>query len=86
MCFIAVYSQSAKMLAKAFDSESKALDYLFWAYEDNHLKPLGIYNALFSQATAYRHQGEPPLTNDLDLIEQVALTYMATNDLSAATC
>lgn len=80
MRFISVYQQSKKMLAKGFPTQQLALDFLGWGYEDNDLTPLGIYDSLLSQASLYQHDNEPVLCTDPDLIEQVALAYLANKD------
>ena len=80
MRFIAVYHQTKSICAKGFRLYDAALEYLYWAYEDNDLKPLGIYDALLWVATLYQQEYEPPLTTDLELIEEVARAYIAQND------
>ncbi|MBC3784752.1 hypothetical protein [Spirosoma utsteinense] len=80
MRFISIYQQSKKVLAKGFPTEKLALDFLGWGYEDNDLAPFGIYDSLLSQASLYQHDNEPVLCTDPDLIEQVALTYLASSD------
>lgn len=77
MRFISIYWQSKKVLAKGFPTIHQATDFLGWGYEDNDLTPFGIYDSLLAQTHLYQHDTGPALCTDPELIEQVALAYLA---------
>jgi hypothetical protein len=75
--FISVFWQDKQIKAEGFSTQQEAIDFLGWSYEDNDLTPLGIYDAVQCEASAYQHLHEPiRCTNEVDIV-QAAHGYLS---------